>query len=60
MMQYRNAISSLQTMLDIMTGLRKIREHIPVKEAVSVVVNERREFVCGCPFLPTSISVSDA
>jgi len=49
MMQYRNAISSMQGMLDILTGLRKIREHIPVREAVSGVVNERREFVsCVC------------
>ena len=48
MMQYRNAISSMQGMLDILTGLRKIREHIPVREAVSGVVNERREFVRGC------------
>lgn len=56
MMQYRNAISSMQGMLDIFTGLRKIREHIPVREAVSGVVNERREFVRGCPFLgPTPV-----
>ncbi len=56
MMQYRNAISSMQGMLDILTGLRKIREHIPVREAVSGVVNERREFVRGCPALgPTSV-----
>jgi hypothetical protein len=47
MMQYRNAISSMHTMLDILTGLRKIREHIPVREAVSGVVNDRREFVRG-------------
>lgn len=56
MMQYRNAIGSMQSMLDILTGLRKIREHIPVKEAVSGVVNERREFVRGCSSLgPTSV-----
>ena len=56
MMQYRNAISSMQGMLDILTGLRKIREHIPVREAISGVVNERREFVRGCPSLgPTSV-----
>lgn len=56
MMQYRNAICSMQGMLDILTGLRKIREHIPVREAVSRVVNERREFVRGCPTLgPISV-----
>jgi hypothetical protein len=55
-MQYRNAISSMEGMLDIFTGLRKIREHIPVREAVSGVVNERREFVRGCSSLgPTSV-----
>lgn len=47
MMQYRNTISSMQTMLDLMTGLRKIRKHIPVREAVSKVVKDRREFVRG-------------
>jgi hypothetical protein len=45
MMQYRNAISSMHTMLDILTGLRKIREYIPVREAVSGVANDRRELV---------------
>jgi hypothetical protein len=55
-MQYRNAISSMQTMLDILTGLRKIREYIPVREAVSGVVNDRRELVRGClPLGPTSV-----
>jgi hypothetical protein len=49
MMQYRNTISSMQEMLDILTGLRKIRERIPVKETVSGVLNDRREFVRRCP-----------
>ncbi|KAH9056632.1 hypothetical protein EDB87DRAFT_1675958 [Lactarius vividus] len=49
MMQYRNTISSMQVMLDLMTGLRKIRENIPVQEAVSKVMKDRREFVsCVC------------
>ncbi|KAH9174246.1 hypothetical protein EDB89DRAFT_2067893 [Lactarius sanguifluus] len=49
MMQYRNTISSMQAMLDLMTGLREIREHIPVQEAVSKVMKDRREFVsCVC------------
>ena len=47
MMQYRNTISSMQVLLDLMTGVRKIREHIPVREAVSMVMKDRREFVCG-------------
>lgn len=36
-------------MLDLMTGVRKIREHIPVREAVSKVMKDRREFVGGRP-----------
>jgi hypothetical protein len=47
MMQYRNTINSMQVMLDLMTGVRKIREHIPIREAVSNVMKDRREFVCG-------------
>lgn len=60
MIQYSNAISSMQAMLDILTGLRKIRERIPVKEAVSGVLNDRREFVRRCPSLWFNVSVSDA
>jgi hypothetical protein len=60
MMQYRNAIGSMQAMLDVLTGVRKIRQHIPVREAISGVVNERREFVRGCPFHWSSIGISDA
>jgi len=48
MLQYRNTISSLQATLDILTGLRRIRERIPMREAVSGVVNDRREFVGEC------------
>jgi len=49
MKQYRNAISSMQAILDILTGLRTIRERVPVREAISGVVNDRREFVsCVC------------
>ncbi|KAI0060839.1 hypothetical protein BV25DRAFT_1827399 [Artomyces pyxidatus] len=47
--QYRNTVTALQAVLDIMTGLRKVRENIPVKETVSAVFRERREFVsCIC------------
>ena len=39
----------MQAMLDILTGVRKIRERIPIKETVSGVLNDRREFVRRCP-----------
>ncbi|KAI0262972.1 hypothetical protein BC834DRAFT_1027888 [Gloeopeniophorella convolvens] len=49
MIQYHNTISLMQAMLDTMTGLRKIREHIPVPETVTKLIKERREFVsCVC------------
>ena len=35
----------MQKLLDLMTGLRKIRENIPRKETVANVFKERREFV---------------
>jgi hypothetical protein len=50
----------MQAMLDILTGLRKIRERIPVKEAVSGVLNDRREFVRRCPSFWFNVCVSDA
>ncbi|TFY68062.1 hypothetical protein EVJ58_g1227 [Rhodofomes roseus] len=46
---YRRTVTIVQKLLDAMTGLRKIRENIPRKEAVSNVFNERREFMsCVC------------
>ncbi|EPQ58496.1 hypothetical protein GLOTRDRAFT_36717 [Gloeophyllum trabeum ATCC 11539] len=46
---YREIVSSLQQALDLLTGLRKIRENIPRKETVASVFKERREFVsCVC------------
>lgn len=45
MRQYRKTLTQLQTMLDLMTGLRKVRENIPVKETISTVFSERRDFV---------------
>ncbi len=38
-------MTALQNMLDVMTGLRKIRENIPRKITVADVFKERREFV---------------
>ena len=35
----------MQKLLDLMTGLRKIRENIPRRQTVSSVFKERREFV---------------
>ncbi|KAI0340717.1 hypothetical protein BDW22DRAFT_1333959 [Trametopsis cervina] len=46
---YRRIVSLLQNMLDLMTGLRKIRENIPRKITVSDVIKERREIMsCVC------------
>ncbi|KAL0578438.1 hypothetical protein V5O48_003537 [Marasmius crinis-equi] len=47
--RYLQVIASLQRLLDLLTGLRKIREHIPRKHAVAAVASERRELVsCIC------------
>ncbi|KAI0670684.1 hypothetical protein C8Q78DRAFT_974868 [Trametes maxima] len=46
---YRQVITTMQKLLDLMTGLRKIRENIPRKETVANVFKERREFMsCVC------------
>ncbi|KAI1790727.1 hypothetical protein LXA43DRAFT_973447 [Ganoderma leucocontextum] len=46
---YREIVIVLQKLLDLMTGLRKIRENIPRKETVANVFKERREFMsCVC------------
>ncbi|KAK7689181.1 hypothetical protein QCA50_007872 [Cerrena zonata] len=46
---YRRVVTVIQKILDLLTGLRKIRENIPRKEAVSNVFRERREFMsCVC------------
>jgi hypothetical protein len=43
--EYRKIVVTLQVALDIMTGIRKIRENIPAKEAITSVIDERRDFV---------------
>ncbi|OJA19741.1 hypothetical protein AZE42_01511 [Rhizopogon vesiculosus] len=49
MRHYRAVILIIQKILDLMTGLRKIREHMPCKETVASVLKERREFIsCIC------------
>lgn len=42
---YRRVVTLLQNLLDLLTGLRKIRENIPRKVTVADVFKERREFV---------------
>ncbi|KAG0705229.1 hypothetical protein DFH29DRAFT_800614 [Suillus ampliporus] len=49
MRHYREVILKIQKILDLMTGLRKIRENIPRKETVASVLKERKEFIsCIC------------
>ncbi|KAJ8080408.1 hypothetical protein PM082_017241 [Marasmius tenuissimus] len=50
MSRYRQIIACLQRLLDLLSGLRKIRgEHIPRQHTVAAVANERRETVsCIC------------
>ncbi|KAL0947218.1 hypothetical protein HGRIS_013335 [Hohenbuehelia grisea] len=49
MQKYRKTVAVLQKLLDLLTGLRKVREKIPRKETVTAVVGERRELVsCLC------------
>lgn len=40
----------MQKLLDILTGLRKIRKRIPREETVFSLFHERREFVSYEPF----------
>lgn len=35
---YRRALTALQRTLDLLTGLRKVRENIPQKETVTEVI----------------------
>ncbi|KAG1754200.1 hypothetical protein EDB19DRAFT_1665235 [Suillus lakei] len=49
MRHYREVVLKIQKILDLMTGLRKIRENIPRKETVASVLKERKEFIsCIC------------
>jgi len=43
--RYRRVVGTLQRLLDLLTGLRKIRENIPQKESVADVFKERRDFM---------------
>jgi hypothetical protein len=43
--RYGQVVQKLQKILDLMTGLRKVRENIPRKETVVPVFKQRRELV---------------
>lgn len=47
----------MQRLLDIMTGLRKVRENVPREEAIVNVLLERRDMVSSTldpPLLPVN------
>lgn len=48
----------MQRLLDIMTGLRKVRENVPKEEAIVNVLSERRDMVSltlGLPLYPLTL-----
>ncbi|TFK42866.1 hypothetical protein BDQ12DRAFT_644760 [Crucibulum laeve] len=58
MQRYRQIYSVLRKLSDLLTALRKIREHIPRKETVTAVASYRREMVsCFCISLFSSEQV---
>jgi len=51
---YREVLASQQRLLDVLTGLRRIREHLPKKAVVNQVFEERRDLIsCVCLALQT-------
>jgi len=47
--KYHEAVFLMQRLLDIMTGLRKVREDVPREEAIVNVLSERRDMIsCIC------------
>lgn len=61
MRHYREVVLKIQKILDLMTGLRKIRENIPRKETIASVLKERKDFVsCICISLFASQHVFQA
>ncbi|KAG2147365.1 hypothetical protein BD769DRAFT_1415945 [Suillus cothurnatus] len=61
MRHYREVVLKMQKILDLMTGLRKIRENIPRKETIASVLKERKEFIsCICISLFASQHVFQA
>jgi len=51
--KYHEAAFLMQRFLDILTGLRKVRESVPREEAIVNVLSERRDLVSSilCPRL---------
>ena len=47
--KYHEAVYLMQRLLDIMTGLRKVRESVPREEAIVNVLSERRDMVSFAP-----------
>jgi len=45
MTRYREMISILHRFLDLLTGLRRIRERIPRAETVTALIEQRKELV---------------
>jgi hypothetical protein len=43
--KYRETVIVLQRLLDVMTGLGKVRENIPREESIIQVLQHRRELV---------------
>lgn len=43
--KYHEAVFLMQRLLDIMTGLRKVRENVPKETAIVNVLSERRDMV---------------
>lgn len=47
--KYQEAVFLMQRLLDIMTGLRKVRENVPKEIAIVNVLSERRDMIsCVC------------
>jgi hypothetical protein len=47
--RYERMVEYLQNIFDLLVGVRKVREHIPRKETVVDVLQERIEFVSMYP-----------
>ena len=52
--KYHEAVFLMQRLLDIMTGIRKVREDVPREEAIVNVLIERRDMVSFTPNPPIS------
>lgn len=59
MRRYGQVVQKLQKLLDLMTGLRKVRENIPRKETVASVFKQRRELV-RIPLILQELQTTDS